>query len=37
MRVSDEWVPFTKMLNRALPRYLAMPLFDDPELPEAQA
>jgi hypothetical protein len=31
MRVADEWGPFMKMLNRALPRFLPMPLFDEPE------
>ena len=35
MRVSDDWVPFMKMLNRALPRFIAMPLFDEPEKQEA--
>lgn len=28
MRVNDDWPGFMKMLNRALPRYIAMPLFD---------
>jgi hypothetical protein len=31
MRVADDWPLFMKMLNRALPRYKAMPLFDAPE------
>lgn len=30
MRVSDDWSPFLKMLNRALPKYKALPLFDEP-------
>lgn len=38
MRVADDWAPFMKMLNRALPRYKPMPLFDEPEpVAEAQA
>jgi hypothetical protein len=28
MKVSDDWDTFKKMMNRALPRYPAMPLFD---------
>jgi len=28
MKVADEWDAFMKMMNRALPRYPAMPLFD---------
>jgi hypothetical protein len=28
MKVSDEWDSFIKMMNRALPRFPAMPLFD---------
>ena len=37
MKVSDDWQTFTKMLNRALPRFVPMPLFDKDEqkaLPE---
>ncbi len=42
MKVSDDgdWSGFIKMMNRALPRYPAMPLFDQVEhkaLPEATA
>jgi len=42
MRVNDDgnWQGFMKMLNRALPRFIAMPLFDSPEqnaLPETTA
>jgi hypothetical protein len=32
MKVSDEWTVFMKMLNRALPKYLPMPLFEQDEL-----
>jgi hypothetical protein len=37
MKVSDEWDAFMKLMNRALPRYPSMPLFDGPQqkaLPE---
>ena len=37
MRVSDDWPNFMRMMNRALPRFLPMPLFDQNEqqaLPE---
>jgi hypothetical protein len=40
MRVNDDWPNFQRMLNRALPRYIAMPLFDHDEqkaLPETTA
>lgn len=38
MKVSDDWATFTKLMNRALPRYPAMPLFEKQSklaLPEA--
>lgn len=36
MKVSDEWEAFMKLMNRALPRYPAMPLFDGQNnLPES--
>jgi len=31
MRASDDWLGFERMLNRALPKYADMPLFDGAE------
>jgi hypothetical protein len=31
MKVSDDWDGFKALMNRALPRYPAMPLFDQSE------
>ncbi|HEY6273431.1 MAG TPA: hypothetical protein VIX19_15740, partial [Terriglobales bacterium] len=28
MKAADDWQQFHKMINRSLPRYLPMPLFD---------
>jgi hypothetical protein len=30
LKANDEWAAFMKMMHRSLPRYKAMPLFDDP-------
>jgi hypothetical protein len=35
MKAADEWKQFMKMLDRALPRHRALPLFDEPKELEA--
>lgn len=34
MKASDDWPQFMKMLNRSLPKYKPLPLFDKPEEPK---
>jgi hypothetical protein len=31
MRAADKWEQFTDMIDRALPRYVALPLFEGKE------
>ena len=36
MKAADEWDEFHKMLERALPKFKDMPLFEDEELEESE-